>query len=132
MSFYFSNFMPAKTKDIIGITLLFTKTARYTNIDRFYNICNNKACKKSKSVIITIANKVIMGKDGRILIPASIRKEMGLKEGDSLLIKYNKEELNLSPIKAKIKQFQNIVKSYNKKQISLVDSLRESRGQENE
>ncbi|MCZ6884056.1 AbrB/MazE/SpoVT family DNA-binding domain-containing protein [Rickettsia helvetica] len=73
--------------------------------------------------------KVTISENGRINIPAKIRDQLHLSSGDQLMLTLDKE-LTLIPIKNKIKEFQALVKSRNKDNISLVDSLIESRRKE--
>ncbi|QQV75573.1 hypothetical protein H6P87_01135 [Rickettsia tillamookensis] len=73
--------------------------------------------------------KVTISENGRINIPVKIRDQLYLSSGDQLMLVLDKE-LKLIPIKNKIKEFQALVKSKNKNNISLVESLIESRKKE--
>jgi AbrB family looped-hinge helix DNA binding protein len=84
-----------------------------------------------KGNVMGAKHQIKVESNGRILLPAAIRKEMGLNPGDSLVVYYN-TELHIVPLKNKIKECQQLVKKYNKKNISLVDSLKNSRKQDNE
>jgi len=73
--------------------------------------------------------KVTIGENGRILLPAKIREHLHVSAGDQLMLILDKD-LRITPIKKLVKEFQALVKSYNKNNISLVESLKESRRQD--
>jgi AbrB family looped-hinge helix DNA binding protein len=76
-------------------------------------------------------HKVMVGSNGRILLPASIRKKMNINTGDYIVVYYD-TELHIMPLKAKIIEAQGIVKKYNQNNLSLVESLKKSRKLEDE
>jgi AbrB family looped-hinge helix DNA binding protein len=76
------------------------------------------------------AYKTVIGENGRIIIPAKIRKEANLLVGQSVIINAQNGELTISSYQAKLKNIQEIVKSYTKDQTSLVDKLLELRKSE--
>ena len=67
---------------------------------------------------------------GRIVIPAAYRKEMGLKEGDSVRLHLSDGELKVISKKQAIKRAQELVAKYAKDTPSLVDVLFEMRREE--
>ena len=72
--------------------------------------------------------KIPINKDGRILIPSAVRKEIGIKPGDSLILYIDsKKELRISNIKNELAAIQDFVKNHNPDNTSLVDSLKKSR-----
>ncbi len=73
--------------------------------------------------------KVTLGNNGRLLLPAKIRKHFKIAEGDQLMLVAD-QELKLVPLKNIVHQFQAFVKSHNKNKISLVDSLRNTRSED--
>lgn len=72
---------------------------------------------------------VTISENGRINIPTKIRNQLHISSEDQLMLVFDKE-LKLIPLKNKIKEFQALVKSKNKNNISLVDSLIKSRKEE--
>lgn len=73
--------------------------------------------------------KVIVGENGGLIIPAKIREHFKISSGDQVLLVLNKE-LKIISLKDIVHKFQSFIKSRNKNNISLVDSLKESRLEE--
>lgn len=73
--------------------------------------------------------KVTVSENGRINIPTKIRDQLHISSGDQLMLVFDKE-LKLIPLKSKIRALQELVKSKNKNNISLLDSLIKSRKEE--
>lgn len=74
--------------------------------------------------------RVILGKDGRIPIPSSLRKQMGWKPGELLTLSAGKYGLQvLSPVQA-LEQIQNEVQKYARPGVSVVDELIRERREE--
>ncbi|WP_375327562.1 AbrB/MazE/SpoVT family DNA-binding domain-containing protein [Candidatus Tisiphia endosymbiont of Nemotelus uliginosus] len=73
--------------------------------------------------------KVTIGENGRLIIPAKIREHCAISSGDQLMLVLS-EELKIIPIKNMVHKFQSFIKSRNKNNISLVNSLKESRLEE--
>jgi AbrB family looped-hinge helix DNA binding protein len=75
--------------------------------------------------------KVAISSDGRILIPSAVRKEIGVKPGDSLILHLDEnKQVHILNIKSELATIQKFVKKNNPDKISLVDSLKESRGKD--
>ncbi|WP_041816763.1 AbrB/MazE/SpoVT family DNA-binding domain-containing protein [Rickettsia akari] len=72
---------------------------------------------------------VTISENGKINIPAKIGDQLHLSSRDQLMLILG-QELTLIPLKNKIKELQALVKSKNKDNISLVDSIMESRSKE--
>ena len=73
--------------------------------------------------------KAIVSEHGRLVIPAQIRKKLHISEGDQVVFILDKE-LKLVPFKNELDHIQDVVKRYNKKNISLVDELLKDRKEE--
>jgi AbrB family looped-hinge helix DNA binding protein len=69
--------------------------------------------------------KTIIGENGRIIIPAKIRKQANLLVGQSVIINAQNGELTIFSYQAKLKNIQEIIKSYTKYKVSLVNKLLE-------
>jgi AbrB family looped-hinge helix DNA binding protein len=67
---------------------------------------------------------------GRLLIPAIIRKQMGIKPGDAFLIKLIDDEIKIVSLSKAIAEAQNLVKQFVPEGISLVDELKKTRNEE--
>lgn len=73
------------------------------------------------------AHKTSIDDNGRIVIPAKIRKAANLSIGQSIVINVENDEVKITPYNAKLRNIQNIVQSYTKNKESLVDKLMEMR-----
>ena len=65
--------------------------------------------------------KLVSG--GRLQIPAEIRKELGLKDGDQLTLKVVDGELRILSVHEAIRRAQRMVRQYVPEGVSLVDEL---------
>lgn len=74
-----------------------------------------------------LAYKTSIGENGRIIIPAKIRKEANLTVGQGIIIDLQNGELKISSYNARLKSIQETVKSYTHDKGSLVDKLLELR-----
>ncbi len=71
--------------------------------------------------------KTSIGENGRIIIPARIRKEANLSVGQGIIINLQNGELKISSYHTQLKNIQETVKSYTQNKGSLVDKLFELR-----
>lgn len=69
------------------------------------------------------ANRVRLGPSGQISIPGTIMETLGLKEGDTLIVTVEEEEIRLMTIPAAVRKAQTIVRQYVPAGVSLVDEL---------
>ena len=72
-----------------------------------------------------------MSDGGRVVIPAEIRKSMGLKEGDTVLWELRGGEAVLTTRLVQMRQAQTMVRQYVPAGVSLVDELIADRRAEN-
>jgi AbrB family looped-hinge helix DNA binding protein len=63
---------------------------------------------------------------GRIVIPAEIRREMGINSGDEVILSYHDGELHISTRKQRLQQAKAIVKAC-ASDVSLAEQLLEER-----
>lgn len=79
---------------------------------------------------------VKVGPKGRVVVPAQIRRELGIEEGTELLARVEGEGIVLEPRSAAIRRLQELVTSVVPRDVSLVDELiaerREEAGRETE
>ena len=69
------------------------------------------------------AGRARVSPDGRIVIPASFRKILGIKSGDEVTVRIEDNELRVSTLKAHIERAQRLVRRHVKHGTSLVDEL---------
>ena len=83
-------------------------------------------------VIMTIlATKVTEG--GRIVIPADVRKRMGIEIGETITLEFDEDEsLRISTRRQALRRAQKLFKKYVPEGVSLVDELLADRRRENE
>ncbi|MBV8752780.1 MAG: AbrB/MazE/SpoVT family DNA-binding domain-containing protein [Hyphomicrobiales bacterium] len=67
--------------------------------------------------------KVRLGPEGRVVIPATIREALGLKEGDVLFARLEGGEIKLLTPDAAMRRAQAIVRHFVPEGVSLVDEL---------
>jgi AbrB family looped-hinge helix DNA binding protein len=64
-----------------------------------------------------------VNENGRILIPAAIREQMGLKPGDSVVLTLENGVLRVESYRAIIRKMQQEMKQYKKPGISVTDDF---------
>lgn len=68
-----------------------------------------------------------IGKSGRLVIPAPLRKTLGLEEGDGVTIELKEGRIEISPVAVSVRKAQAMVKQYFQKDDDLVEMLFEDR-----
>lgn len=61
--------------------------------------------------------------NGRVVIPASFRKRLGIRVGDEVVLRIEDDELRISTLKRNIERAQRLVRKHVKGRVSLVDEL---------
>lgn len=64
-----------------------------------------------------------IGPGGRIVIPAAMRKALGVDMGDTVILKEENGELRITSLDQTIRHIQNVVRQYVPENVSLVDEL---------
>jgi len=64
-----------------------------------------------------------VNENGRIVIPASFRKVLGIDAGDEVVLRIEDDELRISTMKRRIERAQRFVRRYVKPGRSLADEL---------
>jgi AbrB family looped-hinge helix DNA binding protein len=64
-----------------------------------------------------------INENGRVVIPASFRKALGIKPGDEVILSIEDDELRITTMKRRIERAQRHVRKYVKPGVSLVDEL---------
>ena len=74
--------------------------------------------------------KVQLGKSGRMVVPATIRKALKIKAGDEIVMRLEDDSIRLIPLMQAVNLAQKVVKRYAPQDVSLVDDLILARRQE--
>jgi AbrB family looped-hinge helix DNA binding protein len=64
-----------------------------------------------------------VNENGRVVIPASYRKVMGIKPGDEVVLRIEDDELRITTLKRRLERAQQHVRKYVKPGRSLADEL---------
>ena len=64
-----------------------------------------------------------VNENGRVVIPTSFRKALGIKVGDEVVLRIADDELRISTLKRRIERAQRLVRRHVKPGTSLVDEL---------
>ncbi len=71
-----------------------------------------------------------INKNGRIVVPARLRKALGLQAGDVVLLRLEGGSIRILPLRQAVGLAQKNVQRYVPKGVSLVDELMRARGEE--
>lgn len=69
------------------------------------------------------AARARVNENGRIVIPASFRKTLGINIGDEVELRIKDDELRISTMKRRIERAQRLIRKHVKAGTSLVDEL---------
>jgi AbrB family looped-hinge helix DNA binding protein len=61
--------------------------------------------------------------NGRVVIPASYRKALGIKAGDKVILRMEDDELRITTMKRRLERAQRRIRQYVKPGVSLADEL---------
>jgi len=64
-----------------------------------------------------------VNENGRVVIPASFRKRLGIHVGDEVVLRIEDDELRITTLKRRIERAQRLVRKHVKSGVSLVDEL---------
>jgi len=64
-----------------------------------------------------------LNENGRLVIPASFRKALGINPGDEVVLRLEDDELRITTLKHRIARAQRLVRKYVKPGVSLADEL---------
>ncbi len=68
-----------------------------------------------------------MASNGRLVIPANVRSELGMQDGGNFIVHVQNGQIRLEPIHAAVARAQAIVRRYVPETASLVGELTEDR-----
>jgi AbrB family looped-hinge helix DNA binding protein len=74
-----------------------------------------------------MSQRVAMAPNGRLVIPATIRSELGLQDGGTFLVHVQNGQIHLEPIRAAVARAQAIIRRYIPETASLVGELTQDR-----
>jgi AbrB family looped-hinge helix DNA binding protein len=64
-----------------------------------------------------------VNENGRVVIPASFRKALGINVGDEIVLRIEDDELRITTLKHRLERAQRLVRKHVKPGTSLVDEL---------
>jgi len=64
-----------------------------------------------------------INENGRVVIPASFRKALGINPGDEVILRLEDDEIRLSTLRSGLERARRHVRKYVKPGVSLVDEL---------
>jgi AbrB family looped-hinge helix DNA binding protein len=64
-----------------------------------------------------------VNENGRVVIPASYRKALGIKAGDQVILRMEDDELRITTMKRRLERAQRRIRQYVKPGVSLADEL---------
>jgi len=72
---------------------------------------------------MALKTRMRVNENGRVVIPASFCKRLGIKIGDDLVLRIEDDELRITTLKRNIERAQRLVRKHVKPGVSLVDEL---------
>ena len=72
---------------------------------------------------MAIETRIQVDKNGRVLLPASFRKDLGINIGDEVVLRIEDDELRITTVKRRLENAQRLVREYVKPGASLADEL---------
>ena len=70
-----------------------------------------------------LKTRMRVNENGRVVIPASFRKRLGIRVGDEVVLQIQDDELRITTLKRNIESAQRLVRKHVKPGTSLVDEL---------
>jgi AbrB family looped-hinge helix DNA binding protein len=64
-----------------------------------------------------------VNENGRVVIPASYRKALGIKAGDEVILRMEDDELRITTMKRRLERARRRIRQYVKPGVSLADEL---------
>jgi AbrB family looped-hinge helix DNA binding protein len=72
---------------------------------------------------VTTETRQRVNENGRVVIPASFRKALGINIGDEVVLRMEDDELRITTLKRRVERAQRLVRKHVKRGTSLVDEL---------
>jgi AbrB family looped-hinge helix DNA binding protein len=70
-----------------------------------------------------LKTRMRVNENGRVVIPASFRKRLGIRVGDEVVLQIQDDELRITTLKRNIERARRLVRKHVKPGTSLVDEL---------
>jgi AbrB family looped-hinge helix DNA binding protein len=64
-----------------------------------------------------------INENGRVVIPASFRRALGLQAGDAVVLRIENNEIRITTLRQRLQRAQQIVRKHVSRKVSLVDEL---------
>jgi AbrB family looped-hinge helix DNA binding protein len=74
-------------------------------------------------VTVNTETRQRVNENGRVVIPASFRKALGINIGDEVVLRMEDDELRITTLKRRVERAQRLVRKHVKRGTSLVDEL---------
>lgn len=75
------------------------------------------------TVTVNTETRQRVNENGRVVIPASFRKALGIKIGDEVVLRMEDDELRITTLRRRVERAQRLVRKHVKRGTSLVDEL---------
>jgi AbrB family looped-hinge helix DNA binding protein len=72
---------------------------------------------------VNLETRQRVNENGRVVIPASFRKALGINIGDEVVLRLEDDELRITTLKRRVERAQRLVRKHLKRGASLVDEL---------
>lgn len=72
---------------------------------------------------VNTETRMRINENGRIVIPASYRKALGVKAGDEVILRIEDNELRITTMKRRLERARKRIRQYVKPGVSLADEL---------
>jgi AbrB family looped-hinge helix DNA binding protein len=76
-----------------------------------------------EDVTVDTETRMRVNENGRVVIPASFRKALGINVGDEIVLRIEDDELRITTLKRRLERAQRLVRKHVKPGSSLVDEL---------
>jgi antitoxin PrlF len=86
-----------------------------------HDICYNNVIEERNDM--KLKTRMRVNENGRVVIPASFRKRLGIRVGDEVVLQIQDDELRITTLKRNIERAQRLVRKHVKPGTSLVDEL---------
>ena len=80
-------------------------------------------CHDMEDVTVDAEIRMRVNENGRVVIPASFRKALGINVGDEIVLRIEDDELRITTLRHRVERAQRLVRKHVKPGTSLVDEL---------
>jgi AbrB family looped-hinge helix DNA binding protein len=80
-----------------------------------------------RTMTVNTETRQRVNENGRVVIPASFRKALGINIGDEVVLRMEDDELRITTLKRRVERAQRLVRKHVKRGTSLVDKLIDER-----